>query len=69
MSAEVPKLHRRLSLGDPVGCGDRPPAEVLVVLPEPVAPLPPRSRSSTGAELPISDRSMAFHAVHRFEYV
>jgi hypothetical protein len=69
MSAEVPKLHRRLPLGDPGFCGDRPPAEVVVVLADPAMLLPPPPVPSTAAEPFIDDRSMAFPALHRFEYV
>ena len=69
MSAEVPKLHRRLSLGDPAIAGDRPPAQVVVVIADPVAfLLPPSSSPAPDAPTP-DDRSMAFEAVGRFEYV
>jgi hypothetical protein len=69
MSAEVPKLHCHLPLGDPGSFGDRPPAQVVVVLADPAVLLPHPSLSPIAPELPIDDRSMAFPAEHRFEYV
>jgi hypothetical protein len=68
VSAEVPKLQHRFSLGDPAIAGDRPPAEVIVVLADPAAFLPPQS-SSRPAVSTLNDHSMAFEAVGRFEYV
>lgn len=72
MSAEVPKLHRRLPLGEVEFFGDRPPAEVLVVLADPAMRLPYPSLALVGDERaapPIDDHSMAFPALHRYEYV
>lgn len=71
MSAEVPKLHRRLPLGEAECFGDRPPAEVVVILSDPATLLPHPSLSpgdDRRAPL-IDDCTMAFHAAHRFEYV
>jgi hypothetical protein len=68
VSAEVPKLRHRLSLGDP-SCGDRPPTEVVVVLADPAVLRPVRSFSTEPDPLRLDDRAMAFEAVHRFEYV
>lgn len=71
MSAEILKLHRRLPLGETECFGDRPPAEVLVVLADPAALLPHPSlpRGDERCAPLIDDCSMAFHAAHRFEYV
>lgn len=69
MSAEVPKLHRRLPLGDPEFFGDRPPAEVEVTLADPAILLPSSSVKPPGAPPLLDDRAMAFPALHRFEYV
>ncbi|HKZ12783.1 MAG TPA: hypothetical protein VJL81_02950 [Solirubrobacterales bacterium] len=72
MSAEVPKLHRRLPLGEIEHFGDRPPAEVLVVLSDPAGRLPFPSLASVGDERNaphIDDCTIAFPALHRFEYV
>lgn len=71
MSAEIPKLHRRVPLGDPGSFGDRPPAQVVVVLDDPARLLPHPSLSPDDDRrgLLIDDCSMAFHAAHRFEYV
>lgn len=69
MSAEVPKLHRRLPLGEPEFFGERPPAEVEVTLADPAILLPPPPETSATAQPPIDDRAMAFPALHRFEYV
>ncbi len=69
MSAEIPTLHRRLPLGDAAIAGDRPPAEVIVVIADPIAFLtPPRPDSVPGAP-PLDDRSIAFEALSRFEYL
>jgi hypothetical protein len=69
VSAEVPKLQHRLSLAAPGACGDRPPAEAVVVLADPallslLTPLP-----SVPGGISLDDRAMAFKAWHRFEYV
>lgn len=72
MSAEVPKLHRRLQLGEVEFFGDRPPAEVDVVLSDPAVRLPYPSLSLVEERRRgplIDDQSMAFPALHRYEYV
>lgn len=72
MSAEVPKLHRRLPLGEVEFFGDRPPAEVDVVLSDPAMRLPYPSLTLVPDErrkAPIDDRAMAFPALSRYEYV
>jgi hypothetical protein len=69
VSAEVPKLHRRLPLGEAACFGDRPPAEALVVLADPAGLLPLPYLAPVSGESAVDDRAMAFQAVHRFEYV
>jgi hypothetical protein len=69
MSAEVPKLHRRLPLGDPYFNGDRPPAEVVVVLADPAVLPPSPARRKTDRALPLDDHAMAFPALSRFDFV
>ena len=69
MSAEIPKHQHRLALEDPAGVGDRPPAEVIVVLPDSAVLRPLRSLSSESAQPRLDDDAMAFKAWHRFEYV
>lgn len=69
MSAEVPKLHHRIPLGEPGPVGDRPPAEVIVLLVDPAAvhSLPPATYM--GGDPSFDQRSIAFGALGRFEYV
>jgi hypothetical protein len=69
MSAEVPKLHHRLSLGPPAALGDRPPAEMVILIADPALFVAPRTSSPQGDERSVASRSMAFEAVHRFEFV
>lgn len=70
MSAEVPKLHRRVPLGDAAVAGDRPPAQVVVVIADPAAFLtPPRPAASVLGGPALDERLMAFEALSRFEYV
>ncbi len=69
MSAEVPKLHRRLPLEDSGAFSGRPPVEVVVVLAEAEAFLPTPSSSPASRQFSFDDRTMAFPAVHRFEFV
>jgi hypothetical protein len=69
VSAEVPKLHHRLSLGDPAITGDRP-AEVIVLLADPAAFLaPPRPAASVPRDPAPDERAMAFPGRGRFDYV
>jgi hypothetical protein len=69
MSAEVPKLHHRLSLEVPGGPGDRPPIEVLVKIADPLAFRPRSSSSTTNGERAFDYRSIAFPAVCSFDFV
>jgi hypothetical protein len=69
VSAEVPKLQHRLALGAPEPFSDRPPAEVLVVLADPAAFLPPPPVAPVPGEPSLDERAMAFKAWHRLEYV
>jgi hypothetical protein len=69
VSAEVPKLQHRLLLADPDAFGDRPPAEVIVVLPDPAVIRRLRFFAAEPAPPRRDDRAMAFKPWHRFEYV
>jgi hypothetical protein len=72
MSAEVPKVYRRVSLGDAAIAGDRPPAQAVVVIADPVAFLAPRrpgTKVAGGPNVEPDDPSIAFEALSRFEYV
>jgi hypothetical protein len=68
VSAEVPKLKHRLLLADPDAFGGRPPAEVIVVLPDPAVLRRLRFFAAEPAPPPV-DRAMDFKPWHRFEYV
>jgi len=69
VSAEVPKLYRRLPLEDKGAFKGRPPVEVVVLLTDPVASLPTPSSSPVDDKPSFDDRTIAFPAVHRFEFV
>jgi hypothetical protein len=69
MSAEVPKLQRRLPLGDAACFGDRPPAEMVVVLAEAVALGVRPYLPVTAGKTAIDHSAIAFPAKSRFEYV
>jgi hypothetical protein len=70
MSAEVPKLHRRVPLGDAAVAGDRPPAQAVIVIADPVAFLaPPRRKAEVRGAPALDERAMAFEAWSRFDYV
>jgi hypothetical protein len=69
MSAEVPKLHHRLLLEDPSAFGDRPPVEAVVLLADPAALHVLTPSSYIDGEPALDERSIAFPALSRFDFV
>ena len=69
MSAEVPKLHHRLLLEDPAAFTDRPPVEAVVLLADPAAAPAASPAWYLRLDRPRYERSIAFPALGRFDYV
>ena len=69
MSAEIPKLHRRLPLGAPGAFGDRPPAEAIVVLADPAVPRALSTSPPSSGEPACVERWEAFPVLSRFDIV